>query len=131
VILTSGAFDGVHAGHVDYLNAAKALCDDNEILVCAVAPDEYIIKAKKRQPFWHQADRLRTIHALESVDAAIPQISTSVVQIIERYRPRLFVKGPDWDGRLSEEIVQACDRIGCAIAFVDTEGRHTSEAMGA
>lgn len=128
MILTSGAFDGVHAGHVDYLNAAKSMCDDDEILVCAVAPDSYIEQAKQRKPFWHQADRLRTVHALDAVDAAIPQIDQSVASIIVRYKPRLFVKGIDWDGRLPEDVLNACYQTGTAIAFVNTDGRHVSEA---
>ena len=129
MILCSGAFDGLHRGHVDYLSVAKAMCDEGEVMVVAVAPDSYIIKAKNRQPFWHQMDRLRVIHALEAVDAALPQISTSVTPIIYQYRPRVFVKGPDWEGRLPEEILNACEQTGTAIAYAMTHGRHTSEAM--
>ncbi len=127
MILTSGAFDGLHAGHVQYLEAAKALCEGDELLVCAIAPDEYIVQTKGRQPYWHQADRLRTVTALGCIDAAIPQVRQSVAELIDQHRPRLFIKGPDWEGRLPEDIQRACERVGTAIGYVDTPGRHVSE----
>lgn len=127
MILTSGAFDGVHAGHVAYLEAAKALCERDEVLVCAIAPDEYIVAEKGRQPFWHQHDRLRTVSALFCVDAAIPQQHQTVAELIYQHRPRLFIKGPDWEGRLPEAIHQACSDVGTAIGYVDTPGTHVSQ----
>ena len=127
MILTSGAFDGVHAGHVAYLEAAKALCEGDELLVCAIAPDSYIEQAKGRKPYWHQADRLHTVTALGCIDAAIPQHEQSVADLITQYRPRLFIKGPDWEGRLPEDIQRACDEVGTVVGYVATPGRHVSE----
>ena len=128
MILASGAFDGLHAGHVAYLEAAKALCEHEEVLVVAIAPDHYIEACKGRRPYWSQADRLRTVRALQCVDAAITQGTPSVATIILDYRPRMFVKGPDWIDRLPEDVQLACERAGCAMAFVDTPGHHVSEA---
>lgn len=127
MVLTSGCFDGVHAGHVLYLEAAKALCTEDETLVCAVAPDSYIQSAKGRKPYWTQADRVRTVSALECVDAVIPQASRSVAQLIRDYLPRLFVKGPDWVGKLPEDVQLACEQVGTVIGFVDSEHTHTSD----
>lgn len=129
MILTSGAFDGVHAGHVAYLEAAKALCEGDELLVCAIAPDEYIVAAKGREPYWHQHDRLRTVSALGCVDAAIPQHHQTVAELISQHRPRLFIKGPDWEGRLPESIQRACSDVGTVIGYVDTPGTHVSETQ--
>ena len=130
MILTSGCFDGLHAGHVRYLEAAKALCSDDEVLVCAVAPDEYIRQAKHREPFWPQSDRVRAIEGLIAVDAAIEQTALTPAGLIRQHRPRLFVKGPDWDGRLPADVQVACKEVGTSIAYVDTPGLHVSEAIG-
>ena len=130
MVLASGAFDGIHAGHVRYLSAAKALCHEGELLIVAVAPDTYIEKAKHRNAYWSQADRVEAIEAIDAVDAAVSQESTSVAALIQRYRPRIFVKGPDWQGRLPEEVQLACQAVGTAMAFVETPGKHTSEARG-
>ena len=127
MVFTSGAFDGLHAGHVLYLEAAKALCDRDELLVCAVAPDSYIEQTKGRSPYWHQHDRHRTVNALGCVDAAIPQQHQSVADLIRDYRPRLFVKGPDWEGRLPKDVQRACEDVGTDIGYVDTPGTHVSQ----
>ena len=129
MILASGCFDGLHAGHVAYLEAAHALCEHEEVLVVAVAPDAYIVKTKHRSACWTQAERLQTVAALTVVDATIAQSSTSVAQTIRDFRPRIFVKGSDWQDRLPEAILVACTQTGTAIAFVETPGRHTSEAQ--
>lgn len=131
MILCSGAFDGIHAGHVRYLEAAQQLKESpNDLLIVAVAPDAYIVQAKHRQPYWPQADRLTAVQGLAAVDAAIVQPTESVASIIRQFRPRLFVKGNDWQRRLPEDVIHACNEVGTALAFVDTPGRHTEEAHG-
>lgn len=128
MILCSGAFDGLHGGHVAYLEAAKSLCDEDEMLVCAVAPDRYITTAKGRIPLWSQPDRLRTVTAVGVVDAAVAQVDASVAGLIRHYKPRLFVKGVDWQECLPEDVMRACDETGTAIAYVETPGTHVTEA---
>ena len=128
MILTSGGFDGLHAGHVQYLTAAKALCEPDEVLCCAIAPDRYLA-TKGRPARWTQADRLRTVRALECVDAVVAHESPSIASLIRDYRPRLFVKGPDWQDRLPDDVQRACEDVGTSIAYVDTPGRHVSETI--
>ena len=129
MILCSGAFDGLHAGHVTYLQAAKALCEEEELLVCAVAPDQYIVTAKGRSPHWPQVDRVRTVHALAVVDAVLMQGPLSVAPLIHEYRPRLLVKGQEWADRLPEEVLQACQETGTGVAYVEAPGRHVQETL--
>lgn len=128
MVLTSGGFDGLHWGHVRYLTAAKALCAPEEVLCCAVAPDSYLA-TKGRPARWPQADRLSTVRALECVDAVVAHESPSIAPLIRDYRPRLFVKGPDWQDRLPEDVQRACEDVGTSIAYVDTPGRHVSETV--
>ena len=121
MILTSGAFDGIHAGHVRYLDAAKQLCNDvDELLICAVASDDYIANAKGHRPRWSHADRIIAVHGLSSVDAVIPHGWPSVASLIRQYRPRLFVKGVDWGTSLPEDVLAACEEGGTDVAFVDS-----------
>lgn len=127
MVLTSGCFDGVHAGHVAYLEAAKSLCDPDELLVCAIAPDAYIAQVKGRTPRWTQVDRVRAVYGLQSVDAALAQREGSIAAIIREYRPRCFIKGIDWEGRLPEDVRAACEEVGTHICYVETPGRHVSE----
>lgn len=129
MILCSGCFDGLHAGHVRYLQAARKLCEPGEALYVAVAPDSYIRIAKGRKAHWGQSDRVETVRALKIVHAVFHQDSDSAAAAIRQFRPRIFVKGSDWWTTLPAEIYEACAQSGSYVQFVDTPGKHTSEAM--
>ena len=128
MILGSGCFDGLHSGHARYFAAMKKLAQDGEAVYVAVAPDSYIDSMKKRKPRWSQQDRWRTV--LECGVIPIIHEHPSVAQTILEHRPRLFVKGADWAGKLPDGVVQACRDAGTMIVYVDTPGTHTSEAIG-
>lgn len=126
MILCSGCFDGLHAGHVAYLAAAKAMCAPGEELVVAIAPDSYIREQKGREPFWPIDQRLFTVSALRMVDRAVEQWS-SLAWAVDALKPRVLVKGTEWRGKLPKDLIDN----GIPVVFVPTEGaRHTSEARG-
>ena len=126
MILCSGAFDGLHAGHVRYLQAARKQREHHSLVV-AIAPDSYILHEKHRAPYWTQADRALTVWALSCVDEVILQESDAVAEVIRSHRPAYFIKGADWRDRLPEEIRAACQESETEILFVDTPGRHVHE----
>lgn len=126
--LCSGAFDGLHSGHVAYLEAAKALAPDEPLWV-AVAPDAYIHGAKYRPARWTQQDRAETVAALRVVDCVIVQDEASVAATIRETRPARFVKGEDWCGRIPSDVAAACVETGADLAFVGTTRTHCSEAF--
>jgi len=127
VVLASGAFDGIHAGHVRYLEAAARLSKDGDVVV-AVAPDAYIRRHKQREPYWTQENRLVAVAALATVTSTIEQREDTPAEEIRMLRPSAFVKGIDWARALPPDVVAACREVGCLIVYVDTEGTHTSEA---
>ena len=129
MVLCSGCFDGLHAGHVRYLHEAHAL-SPQDALVVAIAPDDYIRTTKQRAPFWGQAERAQTVLALGVVDRVIYQRASTPAGLIREYRPHAFVKGADWTHRLPEDVIEACRDVGCRIVFTDPPGTHTSEARG-
>ena len=129
MILCSGCFDGLHAGHVAYLEAARR---DGHLTVVAVAPDEYIRRVKGRDPRYTLADRLRVIRALACVDAALPHGADGAANTIRSQRPYEFVKGADWAGRLPADILAAAKAVGCRITIVASDVTlHTSDALSA
>lgn len=127
MVLASGAFDGIHAGHVRYLEAAARLSKDGDVVV-AVAPDAYIRRHKQREPYWTQENRLVAVAALATVTSTIEQREDTPAEEIRMLRPSAFVKGIDWARALPPDVVAACREVGCLIVYVDTEGTHTSEA---
>ena len=122
MILASGAFDGLHSGHVAYLIASAALADAE--LVVAIAPNLYIRACKNREPRWDQQERADTVAALRVVDRVVTHPELSIAETIRRLRPRYVVKGCDWSGKLPADVVAACVEVGAQVRFVDAERRH-------
>ncbi len=83
--IVSGYFNPLHAGHLEYINAAKKLCD---YLICIVNND-YQVELKKSQKFMNQQHRLNIIQNLKSVDQAIvamdddPSVSKTIEFIVQ------------------------------------------------
>ena len=91
---TCGAFDLLHAGHVDYLERARALCDT---LIVAVNSDASIRQYKSAlRPIQPQEQRLRVIAGLRSVDAVTLLDHPRPLPLIELIKPHLYIKGGDY-----------------------------------
>lgn len=131
MILLSGVFDGIHVGHVRYIAAAcQYRATPGEIMTCVVAPDAYVRRVKGHAPLWSEADRLRAVHGLADVDAARLHGEDGVADVIALLRPRLFVKGIEWEGRMLANVLEACAEAGTEIVYVDSGVRgHTSHAL--
>lgn len=113
-VLVDGAFDPLHAGHVAYLQAARAL--NSGPLLCAVASDDQI-RAKGREPLLPQESRVAVMEALCDVVYAKDGPTEDVIAAM---RPRLYVKGMDWRGKLPAEQETACRVAGVPAYFVTT-----------
>lgn len=122
MILCSGAFDGLHAGHVAYLEGAKALAP-GEPLYCAVAPDSYIWNHKGREPRWPQSERLRVIQALRAVDTGLAQLDDTVVGLLDLLCPSAFVKGDDYNPLPDDPVVRFCASRNIRILLTPGTGR--------
>jgi D-beta-D-heptose 7-phosphate kinase/D-beta-D-heptose 1-phosphate adenosyltransferase len=94
IVFTNGCFDILHYGHVKYLQDAK---NKGDYLVVAVNSDASIrrIKAKHR-PVIGQADRLKTVAALSSVDFVVLFNQDNPLSLIKALKPDVLIKGSDW-----------------------------------
>jgi D-beta-D-heptose 7-phosphate kinase/D-beta-D-heptose 1-phosphate adenosyltransferase len=94
VVMTNGCFDLLHAGHVAYLEEAKALGDR---LVVAVNDDESVRRLKGRdRPLNALSDRLAVLSGLAAVDWVVPFSEDTPQRLISRLLPDLLVKGGDY-----------------------------------
>lgn len=125
MILCSGAFDGLHSGHVAYLKAAADI-DLSLPLVAAIAPNLYIRTYKHREARWTQSERAETVAAVRYVDRVVEHPELSIANTILKLRPRYVVKGQDWAGSLPSDVTAACVKVGAEVVFVDAERRHGS-----
>ncbi len=94
VVFTNGCFDLIHAGHVDYLQKAKALGD---LLVVGMNSDSSVrrIKGEKR-PILSQELRATVLDSLKPVDYVVIFEEDTPIKLIEAIKPDILVKGGDW-----------------------------------
>lgn len=124
IVFTNGCFDLVHAGHIKYLQKAKAL---GEVLVVGVNSDSSMkrIKGPKR-PIIKQNDRAKVVAALEAVDYVIIFYEKTPLKLIKAIKPDVLVKGADWrlDDIVGADFVRSYGGRITSIALL--EGRSTS-----
>jgi D-beta-D-heptose 7-phosphate kinase/D-beta-D-heptose 1-phosphate adenosyltransferase len=95
IVMTNGCFDIVHAGHVTYLEEAKALGDR---LVVAVNDDDSVTRLKgKPRPITPLEDRMAVLAGLAAVDWVVPFSADTPAELIARLLPDVLVKGGDYD----------------------------------
>ena len=124
IIIASGFFDPIHAGHIEYLELAKKLGDK---LIVILDNDEQC-KIKKGKPFMPQSERKIILKSLKFVDEVFDSIDkdksvcNSIRAIAEKFHGEeiIFAKGGD---RFSYEIPEAniCREKG--IKIMDNLGK--------
>lgn len=107
VVFTNGVFDLLHPGHVDVLQAARALGD---ALVVGVNTDESVRRLKgPARPVRSEHDRCLVLAALEAVDAVVLFDEDTPLQLIRALSPDVLVKGGDYG---VETVVGADEVVG-------------------
>ena len=124
---TSGAFDLLHAGHVDYLEQAKSQCDR---LIVAVNSDASIRKYKGQdRPILSENFRLKTVAALESVDYVFLFDERRNAQNIQLLKPHFYFKAGDYSASqlTSKDVVE---QFGGEVRLISiTENISTTEII--
>jgi rfaE bifunctional protein nucleotidyltransferase chain/domain len=128
LVLTNGCFDLLHAGHVRYLQAARALGD---ALAVAINGDESVRVLKgDGRPLNSEGDRAEIVAALECTDYVVLFPEVRVTHLIERVRPSVYVKGGDYTpASLHAEERAALERIGAEIRILPFEQGHSTSGL--
>jgi cytidyltransferase-like protein len=115
VAMVDGAFDPLHRGHIEYFRlAAERLAAP---LLCNVASDAYV--RTKHAPLLPEDQRAAVVDAIRYIAFThINHFDTET--ILGELRPRYYVKGKDWDGRLPSRQVAICRDHGIEIVYLDT-----------
>jgi len=93
VVFTNGCFDIIHAGHVAYLNAARALGD---VLVVGLNSDASVGRIKPGRPLNPEVRRAEVLSALRMVDYVTLFDQDTPYELIKLLMPAGLVKGGDW-----------------------------------
>jgi len=92
-VLAFGTFDGLHPGHLFYLEQAKKLGKE---LIVVIARDSTVKKIKKREPILKEKERKHLIESLKPVDKAVLGAKKgSRFEILKKLKPNLIVLGYD------------------------------------
>ncbi len=125
VTLTSGCFDPIHSGHIEFLKWAASR---EGKLAVILESDSHV--AEKHPVFSSVQERAQILGALNYVDFVIYQESNqSVAQAIAIIKPRYFAKGADRIDNLPAEELQACVDVNTEIIFASTALRSSSAAL--
>jgi len=102
IVFTNGCFDILHAGHVAYLEEARALGDR---LIVAVNDDASVRRLKGTgRPVNPLARRLQVLAALSAVDWVVGFSEDTPEALLELLRPDVLAKGGDYG---PDEVVGA------------------------
>jgi D-beta-D-heptose 7-phosphate kinase/D-beta-D-heptose 1-phosphate adenosyltransferase len=128
VVLTNGCFDLLHAGHVEYLAAAKR-CGD--VLVVALNGDRSVRALKGAgRPLVPQAARAQLLAALAVVDYVVIFNTVRVTPVIETLRPDVYVKGGDYTrATLNAEEREVLERCGARIRLLHLKPGFSTTAL--
>jgi D-beta-D-heptose 7-phosphate kinase/D-beta-D-heptose 1-phosphate adenosyltransferase len=126
IVFTNGCFDILHAGHVHYLEQARALGDR---LVVGINSDESVSRLKGvNRPVNKLKQRATVLTGLASVDWVIPfgevkgdLYDDTPFHLIEEINPDILVKGGDYqiDEIVGADLVLANGGQVKTIDFVD------------
>lgn len=120
IVFTNGCFDILHAGHVAYLEQARALGDR---LVVAINDDASVSRLKgPGRPINSVDRRMAVLAGLGAVDWVTCFSEDTPEHLLQRIRPDVLVKGGDYglDGVVGAEIVQAYGGEVQVLSFVDS-----------
>lgn len=94
VVFANGAFDLFHAGHVRYLESARA---EGDWLVVAVNSDASVARLKgEGRPVVPAAERAEIVAALGCVDSVVVFEEDSPAELLSEIRPDVHAKGTDY-----------------------------------
>jgi rfaE bifunctional protein nucleotidyltransferase chain/domain len=129
LVFTNGVFDILHRGHASYLAQARTLGGSLVVGVNSDASVKMLGKGDDR-PINSEADRQALLAALESVDMAVLFTEQTPVNLIEKIRPDIYVKGGDYeiDSLAETDLVKSWGGKAVAIPFLYE--RSTTSLLG-
>jgi rfaE bifunctional protein nucleotidyltransferase chain/domain len=102
IVFTNGCFDILHRGHVSYLAKASGL---GHYMVVGINSDESVRKLGKgeNRPINDEESRALIIAALEFVDLVVIFNNSTPLELVEKLKPNVLVKGADYDPEETNE----------------------------
>ena len=100
IIVTNGAFDVLHAGHLQLLQYCRSLCIDHKLCVL-LDTDEKIKKDKgENRPIFSFDERAKNLYSTNLVDIVYEfESNERLYELIKNINPEIIIKGFDWENK--------------------------------
>jgi len=126
IVLANGCFDVLHAGHVRYLEGARALGD---VLVVAINADAQVARLKGAgRPILSESERAELVASLQAVDLVTLFSEPTVTELLLAIKPDVHAKGTDY----TEETVPERDVVrsyGGSVRIVGDPKDHSTSDL--
>jgi rfaE bifunctional protein nucleotidyltransferase chain/domain len=129
LVFTNGCFDLLHAGHVRYLQRARALGD---ALLVAINGDDSVRALKgPTRPLNSEEDRAEVIAALACVDYVTIFHTERITALVREICPHVYAKGGDYTvASLDPGERTALEQVGSEIRILPlVPGRSTTTIL--
>ena len=127
IVFTNGCFDILHAGHVEYLAAAKELGDK---LIVAINTDRSVRKLKgSSRPINTLAHRAKVLASLQCVDKVVFFDEETPIKLIKTIKPDVLVKGGDYKIKDIVGYKEVTKSGGSVVTIPLFEGLSTSKII--
>lgn len=126
IVFTNGCFDLLHPGHVSLIHQARHL---GERLIIGLNTDASIVRLKGEQrPILPGEDRAAILSALEDVDMVVFFDEDTPLNLIEKLKPDILVKGADYrvEDVVGREVVES---YGGQVRLVEILKGHSTTAI--
>jgi len=126
LVLTHGAFDLLHPGHVALLEAARR---QGDVLIVAINSDRSLRERKGAgRPLTPEAERGEILLALEPVDGVVVYDDPTPRELIATLEPDVLVEGAD--GPADQIVADLVEASGGRLVRVElVPGRSTAELV--
>lgn len=129
-VLAHGCFDFFHVGHLLHLEEAKKL---GKTLVVTITSDYFVTQSKgEGRPVFNEVLRAKMLAGLACVDYVAIAQGPTAMQVIERLRPAVYVKGGEYRDKMTEQLQAEVDllyQLSGKLAFTDSIEFHSTELL--
>ena len=122
-----GVYDLFHIGHLNLLRNARDLCSH---LIAGVVTDEMARRAKGDLPVVPFDERLEIVSSIRYVDEAVGEDVPHKLEMWERLRFDVIIKGDDWKGTdRGDKLEEDFAAVGVKVAYVPYTKRTSSTLL--
>jgi glycerol-3-phosphate cytidylyltransferase len=120
-------YDLFHIGHLNLLRNASAVCDH---LIAGVVTDEMAQRSKGNLPVVPLEERLAIVGAIRYVAEAVAEDVPHKLEMWERLRFDVIIKGDDWKGTdRGDKLESDFAEVGVEVAYVPYTERTSSTLL--